>query len=193
MWSRPLPFSAVRAIVGGVKTTVDIYGLLDLLRDEGGRAYLGEPVTVLEHSLQAAALAEHDGDAVEVIVAALLHDLGWLLHGGPRAHELRAAVHLEQFFGPEVVEPVRLHVQAKRYLAAVEPGYNTLLSEASVRTMAIQGGPMADAEAETFLTEPFAADAVALRRLDDRAKVPGASTPGLDHYIPLVESLFISG
>lgn len=176
-----------------VATSIDAGRLLEPLCTAGGHAYLGEPVTVLAHSLQAAALAEEEGDAVAVVVAALLHDLGWLLRGGPRGHERRAASHLERFFGPEVVEPVRLHVEAKRYLAAAEPGYRTLLSDASIRTLALQGGPMSDAEVEEFLQEPFAADAVALRRLDDRAKVPEARTPPLDHYVPLVESLLVPG
>lgn len=187
-----MPLSAVRAILGDMETTIDVDRLLEPLRAAGERAYLGEPVTVLEHSLQAAALAQQGGRSVDLIVAALLHDLGWLLHGGPRPHEQRGALHLERYFGPEVVEPVRLHVEAKRYLAAVEPGYRSLLSDASIRTMAVQGGPMAAAEAEAFLEEPFAADAVALRRLDDRAKVPGKNTPPLDHYVPMVESLLVS-
>ena len=168
---------------------MDVGDVLDLLLATGGRAYLGEPVTVLEHSLQAADLAERGGLPTELVVAALLHDIGWLLRGGPRAHELRGASHLARHFGPEVAEPVRLHVEAKRYLATVEPGYRELLSDASVRTMATQGGPMPETEVEAFLERPHSAAAVALRRLDDRAKVPGASTPTLDHYVPLVESL----
>jgi predicted HD phosphohydrolase len=174
------------------KGTVDAELLLAPLRATGGSAYLGEPVTVLEHCLQAAALAESEGRPVELVVAALLHDLGWLLHGGPRAHELRGAEHLERWFGPGVVEPVRLHVEAKRYLATEEPGYRELLSDASVRTMAIQGGAMTDEEVMAFSAQPFASDAVALRRLDDRAKVPNRSTPPLDHYVPMVESLLAS-
>jgi gamma-butyrobetaine dioxygenase len=167
----------------------DMRKLLEALADTGGGAYLGESVTVLEHSLQAAALAEDEGFSRELVVAALLHDIGWLLRGGPRAHEVRGAKHLEPYFGPEVVQPIRLHVEAKRYLAAEEPGYRALLSDASVRTMTIQGGPMDDAQVKAFLEEPFAAEAIALRRLDDRAKVPGATTPPLGHYEPLVESL----
>ncbi len=173
-------------------TPVDIDRLLEPLRVAGGRAYLGEPVTVLEHSLQAAALAEDEGAAPEVVAAALLHDLGWLLHGGPRAHERRGAAHLEDYFGPEVVEPVRLHVEAKRYLVAAEAGYRARLSDASIRTLALQGGPMGEAEVEAFLDGPYAGDAVILRRLDDRAKVPGRTTPELDHYVPLVERLLVA-
>lgn len=171
---------------------IDAGDVLELLGAAGGRAYLGEPVTVLEHSLQAAALAEAEGLADGAVAAALLHDLGWLLHGGARAHERRGAEHLARHFGPEVAEPVRLHVEAKRYLVAAEPGYRALLSDASTRTLTRQGGPMTDAEAEAFLRAPFAADAVVLRRLDDRAKVPGASTPPLGHYLPLVERLLVS-
>ncbi len=175
-----------------MRTPVDVDRLLLPLRIAGERAYLGEPVTVLEHSLQAAALAEDDGAASETVAAALLHDLGWLLHGGPRAHEQRGAAHLEHYFGPEVVEPVRLHVEAKRYLTTAEVGYRARLSEASVRTLALQGGPMDETEIETFLDRPFSGDAVTLRRLDDRAKVPGARTPALDHYAPLLERLLVS-
>ncbi len=172
--------------------STDAGSLLEPLRAAGGRAYLGEPVTVLEHSLQAAALAEAEERTPEIVVAALLHDVGWLLHGGPRAHDRRGALHLARHFGPEVVEPVRLHVEAKRYLVAAEPSYRARLSSASIRTLALQGGPMAGAEVETFMETPFAADAVALRQLDDRAKVPWTSTPALDHYVALVESLLIS-
>jgi predicted HD phosphohydrolase len=169
----------------------DVLELLDPLRAAGGRAYLGEPVTVLEHCLQAAALAEEDGLSDELVVAALLHDIGWILRGGSRAHEIRGSQHLVGRLGPEVVEPIRLHVEAKRYLAAVEPGYRALLSDASVRTMTMQGGPMADDELGAFLAEPFCADAVTLRRLDDRAKVPGVVIPDLEHYEPMVEALLI--
>lgn len=176
----------------GEDTASEVERLLGVLSATGGRAYLGEPVTVLEHSLQAASLAERERCTDELVVAALFHDIGWLLHGGPRAHELRGALHLQTVvgIGPEIVEPIRLHVEAKRYLAAKEPGYREFLSDASARTMAVQGGPMDDEEAAAFLERPFAFDAVRLRRLDDLAKDPGTSTPPLAHYAPLVESLF---
>ena len=96
---------------------------------------------------------------------------------------------LSQWFGPEVTEPVRLHVAAKRYLCAVDPGYAGLLSAESVRTLALQGGPMSAAEAAQFEAGPHARDAVAVRRWDDQAKDPAVAPPPFGHFAPLVAAL----
>jgi phosphonate degradation associated HDIG domain protein len=163
----------------------------ELFDGSGGRQYGGERVTQLAHALQCAAAAEATGAAAPLVVAALLHDVGHLIHDlGPRPaergiddrHEVRGAQWLARWFGPEVTEPVRLHVPAKRYLCALEPGYFQGLSPASVRSLALQGGPF-DAKAEAaFIKAPHAADAVRLRRWDEAAKVAGLATPDLAHY-----------
>jgi predicted HD phosphohydrolase len=165
---------------------VAVDGVLGILRTSGRETYLGEAVTVAEHSLQAARAAELDGAAPALVVAALFHDLGWLLQAGPRRHEERGSAYLVELFGPEVTEPVRLHVTAKRYLCTIDLDYRSVLSGASRQTLRRQGGLLDEAAREAFAAEPFAADAVRLRLYDDRAKVPGAATPDLDYYAPLV-------
>jgi len=163
--------------------------VLDLLVTRGHEAHAGEPVSVADHSLQAAQAAELDGAPPALVVAALLHDVGWLLRSGSRRHEVRGADHLSTLFGPDVTEPVRLHVVAKRYLCTIDPDYRTVLSEGSVRTLRRQGGLLDEAAREAFAAHPHADDAIRLRRYDDRAKVPGARVPDLDHYVPLVTGL----
>jgi phosphonate degradation associated HDIG domain protein len=165
--------------------------------------YLGEPVTVLAHLLQAGALAEAAGAPPALVVAALLHDVGHLpgvgartgrelMSGTDNRHGAQGAAWLAQWFAPAVTEPIRLHVPAKRYLCAVEPSYFGLLSEASVYTLSVQGGPMSPAEAREFEALPYAADAVRVRRWDDEAKDPSADVPGFGHYRPLLEGLLAS-
>lgn len=156
----------------------------------GGDTY-GEGVTQLEHALQCAACAERDGAAPALIVATLLHDIGHLIHNLPQdiadqgvdtQHESLGSAFLSRHFGPNVTEPVRLHVAAKRYLATVERGYYDLLSPASIQSLRLQGGLMSPDEQRRFAAEPFAADAVMLRRWDDEGKVVGAGTPDLAHF-----------
>ena len=180
--------------------------IAELFGSAGASDYLGEPVTVAEHLCQAGALAEAAGAAPSLIAAALLHDVGHLRGADPRAdgvevsgrdlmagqdndHGERGAGWLAQWFSPAVTEPVRLHVAAKRYLCAVEPGYFELLSPASVYTLSVQGGPMTEAEARGFAANPHARDAVAVRRWDDAAKDPAAVTPGFAHFRPLLGGL----
>lgn len=163
------------------------------LRARGREAYLGEPVTVTEHSLQAAGAAQADGAPAAVVVAALLHDIGWLLHAGPRPHEARGADFLAGYFGPDVTEPVRLHVAAKRYLCTIDPGYRQQLSAESRRTLGRQGGLLDEEAREAFAAHHYAHDALRLRRYDDGAKVPGSATLDLDGYVPLVASLLTIG
>lgn len=156
---------------------------------------LGDSVPALEHALQCAQLAEWSEAGPEMVAAALLHDIGHLLgQDGPQddradAHELRAVPLLNRVFGPAVSDPVRLHVAAKRYLVTTSPAYRNLLSVASLRSLAVQGGPMSRDEIRDFCDEPFAADAVALRRWDDLAKTPGKRTPPLAYYLQLLEDL----
>jgi [1-hydroxy-2-(trimethylamino)ethyl]phosphonate dioxygenase len=156
----------------------------------------GEEVPVLEHSLQAAYLAELDNAGATVIAAAVLHDYGHLIHDLPEDsadrgidafHEEHGAAFLADYFIPEVVEPVRLHVAAKRYLCGVDLTYHAALSEASAQSLWLQGGPMGSAERAAFEASPHFAAAIQLRHYDDLAKTPGAWTPGLEHYRPYLE------
>jgi len=171
-----------------------VEGVLRLLREEGSRAYFGEAVTITEHQLQAARQAEIEGAAAALIVAALLHDIGWVLQAsspesatGP--HEQLGAEWLSSFLPPAVTEPVRLHVVAKRYLCATRPGYDARLSDASRRTLVDQGGPLEGEAVRDFEANAYASDAVRLRLWDDLAKVPGAWTRDLDQYAPLLRAL----
>ena len=163
----------------------------------GGREYGGERVTQLAHALQCAAAADAAGAPAPLIVAALLHDVGHLIHGlGARPaergiddrHEERGAEWLARRFGLEVTEPVRLHVDAKRYLCATEAGYFQGLSAASVRSLALQGGPFEADAAAAFIDAPYAREAVRLRRWDESAKVAGAATPDLAHFAHAIEA-----
>jgi phosphonate degradation associated HDIG domain protein len=170
--------------------TAVVAAILRLFAERGPAAYLSEPVSQTEHALQAASAAERNGAGAALIAAALLHDVGHLVADEPdpahtavdHAHEERGARWLERHFGPEVTAPVRLHVAAKRYLCAVDPQYFGRLSPASVASLRLQGGPMSAAEVERFLRQPFAADAVALRRWDEEAKVAGLVTPPLEQF-----------
>ena len=156
---------------------------------------LREPVSALEHALQCAQQAEWAQASHSLIAAALLHDIGHFIES-PRSgdaiddvHEMRALPLLSQAFTAAVVEPVRLHVQAKRYLVATDLHYLGNLSAASVHTLHLQGGPMCRDEALLFEELPYAVEAVALRRWDDKAKKPKARTATLAHYLPMLQDL----
>lgn len=163
-----------------------------LFAGRGSAAYFGESVSQLEHALQCAWLAERAGASPRMIVAALCHDVGHLLHGAGEDcaergvdahHEAIGARFLAARFGQDLSMPVLLHVSAKRFLASRSESYRASLSVASAQSLALQGGPMSPWEADRFANEPFAGDAVALRRWDDEAKVVGLATPDLDHFL----------
>jgi gamma-butyrobetaine dioxygenase len=148
--------------------------------------------------LQAGVLAEQAGAPPELIAAALLHDVGHftgtrsgqdLMRGTDNRHGEQGATWLARWFGPEVTEPVRLHVAAKRYLCAKEPGYLSQLSAASVYTLGVQGGPMRPDEVVAFEANPHAAAACRVRRWDDEAKDPAAPVPPFEHFAPLLAAL----
>ncbi len=169
---------------------------------ERGQGHYGEGVSQLDHALQTAHRASLAGDSPALVTAALLHDVGHLLQrlgedaadrGLDDQHERIGAGYLAKAFGPAVTEPVLRHVEAKRYLAAFEPGYLEALSPASLQSLALQGGPMTEAEAETFLNRPAAADAIRLRRYDEMGKVIGIEIEGLAAYRPIVLSQVMDG
>lgn len=172
--------------------------LTDLLEGKGQRRYGLSGVNQLQHALQAALLAQNAGCAPSLVAAALLHDIGHMVHGlgeDPAAdgvddrHEILGHAYLTRFFGPEVCEPVRLHVAAKRYLCGVEPGYFARLAPDSARSLALQGGPMSHDEAAAFRALPYAEDAVKLRRFDEEAKVKNRLTPSVAHFTPCLRNL----
>jgi len=164
---------------------------------KGGRAYSGEPVTQLEHALQTAARAEEAGAPPALITAALLHDLGHMLNdqgetptlrGVDDLHQYAALPFLRPLFADDVLAPIRLHVDAKRYLCATRDGYFDALSADSKRSLALQGGIFTPEEADAFIAQPFAADAVAVRLWDDLAKVANAATKPLAHFVVALEA-----
>jgi predicted HD phosphohydrolase len=169
-------------------TTDDLF---ELMQSRGGGRYGLSDVTQLEHALQSAALAQRRNLGDELVIAALFHDLGHLLVGADvdlagqgidDVHEETSAAALAKLYGPCVTEPVRLHVAAKRYLCGVNPGYYDKLSEDSRRSLALQRGPMTAGEIAAFDRLDHRAAGLALRLIDDEAKVPGLVTPGLDGY-----------
>jgi phosphonate degradation associated HDIG domain protein len=162
----------------------------------GSRPYAGEAITQAEHALQCAQLAESSGASDEVVAAALLHDIGHMVvtddedlasRGIDAKHEARGARYLTQWFAPAVTEPIRLHVLAKAYLCGSEPDYYASLSPISKRSLGLQGGPMGVTDAAAFLNEPYAREAVLIRRWDDQAKQVGKTTPDLDHFLRIVQ------
>ena len=166
-----------------------VEALAGLFAGPGARDYLGEAVTIGEHMRQAGALAEAAGAAAPLVAAALLHDVGYLRSETDARHGTGGARWLSQWFGEAVTEPVRLHVAAKRYLCSAEPGYFGRLSPESVRTLALQGGPLTPAQAAAFESLPYAGDAVAVRRWDDQAKDPAVIPPEFSHFKALLEGL----
>jgi [1-hydroxy-2-(trimethylamino)ethyl]phosphonate dioxygenase len=175
--------------------------ILSLFHRRGDEAYFGENVSTTEHCLQAAYFGQIAEAPPGLIVAALLHDIGHLIEDVPNDladwtvdahHERVGGRWLAQRLRPEVSEPVRLHVPAKRYLLATDSAYFAKLSPASVVTLKLQGGPMAAHEVAEFETERFYKDAVRVRQWDDQGKVAGLKTPGLSDYRDLIEAMAIT-
>jgi phosphonate degradation associated HDIG domain protein len=169
---------------------------IKLLFETKGDKLYGESINQIEHALQCAQLAEDSGAEQSLIIAALLHDVGHLQHkdsisafqqGIDDAHELIGAKYLESRFGQEVSEPVKLHVDAKRYLCSIDTGYWDLLSTQSKQTLEIQGGPMNESEAQRFAENPYAEAAVCLRKWDDIGKQPNKKTQPLSHFLEITE------
>jgi [1-hydroxy-2-(trimethylamino)ethyl]phosphonate dioxygenase len=170
--------------------------IAELLTLKADGLYGLSAVNQRQHALQAAWLAEKTGCSDALIAASLLHDIGHLVHdlgdspaeaGIDDLHEARGHAFLTAWFGPEVTEPVRLHVAAKRYLCATEADYFSKLSKDSVLSLSLQGGPMSASEVAAFDALPQSAAAVTLRRFDEQAKVKNLETPAVDHFLPAVE------
>lgn len=163
-----------------------------LFEERGGEQYSGEPVTQLQHALQTAALGEAEGASDELVTAALLHDLGHLLHdlgetpslrGVDDVHQYFALPFLRGVFSDDVLNAIKLHVDAKRYLCATRPDYHAALSDDSKRSLLLQGGIFSADKASRFIAQPGAADAVRLRLWDDLAKDARKITPPLAHFM----------
>jgi gamma-butyrobetaine dioxygenase len=172
--------------------------IFSIYRGLGAGAYFGEAVTVTEHSLQAAHFAQSCDAPDGLVIAALLHDIGHLIEPAPAdiadwkadaGHERIGALWLASHFAPDVYEPVRLHVPAKRYLCATDTGYFGMLSAASVKTLGLQGCLMSSVEVAAFEAEPFFRQAVLLRQWDDQGKIAGFPKPDFAHYAALIERL----
>jgi len=170
----------------------------DIFERRGGEEYLGEPVTMAEHMLQGACLAEQQGESEIIIVSALLHDIGHFTSEfgtfsmedtHDRHHEEAGAAVLERFFPKLVIDCVREHVAAKRYICATDPAYFGELSIASIHSLKLQGGPMSPEEVVAFEKNPNVAEIVRVRRLDDAGKIAGMVTPGFDHYAPMIQRI----
>ena len=175
-----------------MKGTSLISEVRDIYNHLGQRRYGLEEITQLDHALQTAALAERQGESPAFIIAALLHDIGQMIsglgenpagHGIDNRHDIVGANWLNVRFGPEISEPVRLHVAAKRYLCAKDSSYAASLAPDSILSLSLQGGPMPNEEIPIFLASPYAHDAIRLRRFDDQAKSASAQTPPLEHFL----------
>jgi phosphonate degradation associated HDIG domain protein len=168
----------------------------DIFDRRGGEEYLGEPVTMAQHMLQGATFAEQQGLGEDIIVAALLHDIGHFTSEfgtystddtHDRHHEEAGAQVLAAFFPTLVTDCVRYHVAAKRYLCATRPSYFDRLSAASVHTLNLQGGPMSADEVAAFETNPNLAEIIQVRYLDEAGKVADMITPDYAHFAPMVQ------
>lgn len=165
--------------------------ILDLFARRGAEEYMGEAVSMAQHMEQSAACAEADGAPDSLVIAALLHDIGHFIgehpiealeNGVDNLHEQAGADYLARHFPPEVTEPIRLHVAAKRYLCATDAAYFDRLSPASVNSLMVQGGPMNAAEVAAFEANPHHRAAVRLRLYDDDGKVAGLSIKPIAEY-----------
>ena len=175
---------------------VDFIG--SIFERRGGEEYLGEPVTMGQHMLQGATLAEQNEEPDEIVVGALLHDIGHFTSEfgtfsmddtEDRYHENAGADLLENFFPSVITDCCRYHVAAKRYLCATDPKYFNKLSDASVHSLNLQGGPMSEAEIINFKRNPNLKQILTVRLYDDSAKVPQMTTPSFYHFAPLVHKM----
>lgn len=183
-------------------TTLDHGNIVQFLEDiferRGGEEYLGEPVTMAQHMLQGATMAEESGQPEIIIVSALLHDVGHFTSEfgmfsmddtEDRHHEDAGAEVLQKFFPTLVTDCVRYHVAAKRYLCATRPSYFNNLSEASIHSLHLQGGLMTDSEVQEFEGNPNLKEIIAVRYLDDAGKHPEMTTPPFSHFAPMVQRI----
>jgi predicted HD phosphohydrolase len=175
---------------------VDFIG--SIFEKRGDEEYLGEPVTMGQHMLQGATMAEKSREPDEIIIGTLLHDIGHFTSEfgtfsmedtEDRYHEDAGAAVLEQFFPKVITDCCRHHVAAKRYLCATDPGYFQKLSTASIHSLNLQGGPMSEAELKDFEKNPNLKKILKVRLYDDAGKIPDMITPSFWHFAPLVQKM----
>ena len=165
---------------------------------KGGLNY-GEGISQMEHALQCAVLAQEAGEPDSLVIASLLHDIGHLEEDEAEVvqferddrHEITGVRMLSRLFGPEVLQPIALHVAAKRYLCWKDPDYHAALSPASQATLRLQGGVFDADQAQKFERAPFHREAIALRSFDDTGKRPEAAEVKFSDYIPMMRKLII--
>lgn len=170
----------------------------DIFTRCGDEEYLGEPVTMAEHMLQGATIAQRNGMSEEIIVAALLHDIGHftsefgtfsMADTEDRYHEQAGAQVLAEFFPSVITDCVRYHVAAKRYLCTTKRDYFDRLSAASIHSLNLQGGPMSDEEVTEFEKNPNLENIIQVRYLDDAGKSAQMNTPDFWHFAPMVQRI----
>jgi predicted HD phosphohydrolase len=175
--------------------------ILELFARRGAEEYMGEKVSMAQHMEQSAACAADVGASDELVIASLLHDIGHFVgdfpidaleNGIDNLHEEAGARFLETFYPASVTEPIRLHVAAKKYLCAVDREYFGCLSDASVNSLQVQGGPMNQAEIANFESNPHYLAAVELRKYDDDGKVAGLDIRPVASYRDQLESLLVA-
>ena len=178
------------------KNIVDFIG--SIFEKRGDEEYLGEPVTMGQHMLQGAAMAEQSREPDEIIIGTLLHDIGHFTSEfgtfsmedtEDRYHEDAGAAVLEEFFPKVITDCCRHHVAAKRYLCATDPEYFQKLSTASIHSLNLQGGPMSEAEIKNFERNPNLKKILKVRLYDDAGKIPDMVTPSFWHFAPLVQKM----
>ena len=169
-----------------------------IFEKRGDEEYLGEPVTMGQHMLQGATMAEQSREPDEIIIGTLLHDIGHFTSEfgtfsmedtEDRYHEDAGAAVLEQFFPKVITDCCRHHVAAKRYLCATDPEYFQKLSTASIHSLNLQGGPMSKAEINDFEKNPNLKKILKVRLYDDAGKIPDMITPSFWHFAPLVQKM----
>ncbi|MCP4791111.1 MAG: HD domain-containing protein [Gammaproteobacteria bacterium] len=188
--------------MSNVKPTLKPSNIVEFIGDifarRGGEEYLGEPVTMAEHMLQGASIAEQNNKSDAVIAAVLLHDIGHFIgefgtftmgDTQDRYHEISGAQMLAPFFPPEVTASVYHHVAAKRYLCATKAAYFKRLSPASVHSLNLQGGPMNELEVAEFAQNPYLEEILQVRYLDEAGKKADMQTPTFAHFAPLLQRL----
>jgi predicted HD phosphohydrolase len=171
--------------------------ILDLFAHRGAEEYMGESVSMSQHMEQTAACAIADGASDELVIAALLHDIGHFVGDFPidalenginNCHEDAGSAFLAPFFPASVTEPIRLHVAAKKYLCAVDPNYTNRLSDASIESLNVQGGPMSTSEVEDFESNPYHQTALKARHYDDDGKIVGLDIKPIKDYRAQIEA-----
>ncbi len=188
----------INAGSGSLKPDNIVAFIADVFERRGGEEYLGEPVTMAQHMLQAATFAEQADMPDDIVVGALLHDIGHFTSEfgtfsmddtEDRFHEVAGADVLAAFFPSVIIDCVRHHVAAKRYLCATRPSYLNKLSDASVHSLQLQGGPMSEDEVNDFAKNPNLEKILQVRLLDDSGKLADMSTPDFAHFAPTVQKL----